>query len=289
MTLSDYQQATRPKVQGTRNLHELLSPSTLDFFILLSSCAGLIGNRGQANYASACTFQDAFARHRTGSLGLPTRSLDLGMIESAGYVSENLDSLRFLTAQGFTPVKLSEFFALLGYAISNPVNANDIVDESSQLVVGLTRLDKATLPSSTFHNAMFSHLVTSSPTPVSAADEEGSSSSSSSSLQHAIRSAPSVAVAHALVTGAIVEKVAQVLVVPVEDISSLRAISSYGGDSLAAVELRNWFVSGLQANVGVMEILGGKSIEALAADVVARSKLVSVVVVVVDDDEKREE
>ena len=106
MTLSEYQQATQPKVAGTRNIHNLLASASLDFFILLSSCAGIIGNRGQGNYASACTFQDAFARYRT-RLGLPTHSLDLGMIESAGYVSENLDCLQFLTAQGFTPVKLN--------------------------------------------------------------------------------------------------------------------------------------------------------------------------------------
>ena len=45
-------------------------------------------------------------------------------------------------------------------------------------------------------------------------------------------------------------------------------------DSLAAVELRNWFVRSLEANVGVMEILAGKSIEALAGDVVGVSLLV---------------
>ena len=264
MTLSEYQQATRPKVAGTRNLHNLLSSASLDFFILLSSCAGLIGNRGQGNYASACTFQDAFARYRT-SLGLPTRSLDLGMIESAGYVSENLDSLRFLTAQGFTPVKLSEFLALLNYAISHPVDSV----ESSQLVVGLTRLDRATLPSTTLSDAKFSHLI--------ASRTPDGGEEAPSSLQHCIKSAGSASEAHRLITCAIVEKVSQVLVVPAEDISPLRAISSYGGDSLAAVELRNWFVRSLEANVGVMEILAGKSIEALAGDVVGRSKLVSTV------------
>lgn len=277
MTLSEYQQATRPKVDGTRNLHTLLSSTRLDFFLLLSSCAGLIGNSGQGNYASACTFQDAFARYRTG-LGLPTRSLDLGMIESAGYVSENLDSLRFLTAQGFTPVKLSEFLALLSYAVSTPVDSVD----SSQLVVGLTRIDKTSLlPSSantTFlSDAKFSHLVTSTSISAEGGSGGGRGQHASSSLQQSIRSAASASEAHRLVTCAIVEKVSQVLVVPVEDISPLRAISSYGGDSLAAVELRNWFVRSLEANVGVMEILAGKSIEALAGDVLGRSKLVMVV------------
>ena len=63
---------------------------------------------------------------------------------------------------------------------------------------------------------------------------------------------------------------------PVEDINPVRAISSYGGDSLAAVELRNWFARSLDASVGVMEILSGKSIDALAREVVGRSKLVVV-------------
>ena len=274
MSLSEYQQATRPKVDGTRNLHSLLSSASLDFFNL-SSCVGLIGNRGQGNYASACTFQDVFARYRT-SLGLPTRSLDLGMIESAGYISENLDSLRFLTAQGFTPVKLNEFLALLNYAISTPV-VNGV--ESSQLVVGLTQFDKATLPSTTLSDAKFSHLITSQ-APAST-DGRGAAAhgadEASSSLRHSLASAGTASEAHRLVTSAIVEKVSQVLVVPVEDISPLRAISSYGGDSLAAVELRNWFARGLEANVGIMEILAGKSIEALAADVVERSKLVGAV------------
>ena len=46
---------------------------------------------------------------------------------------------------------------------------------------------------------------------------------------------------------------------PRQDISPLRAISSYGGDSLAAMELRNWFVRTLGPNVGVMETLVGAS------------------------------
>ncbi len=112
MTLESYHETLRPKVQGTLNLDKVFSNTPLDFFIMLSSCSGIISGNGQANYASACTFQDCFARYRT-NLGKPTRSLDLGMIEGAGYVSENLESLRFLTAQGFKPVKLDEFLALL--------------------------------------------------------------------------------------------------------------------------------------------------------------------------------
>jgi hypothetical protein len=82
MTYDDWVAATRPKIQGSQNLHELM-PQDLDFFVLLSSSAGVIGARGQANYAVGNTFQDALAAHRR-SKGLKAVSLDLGLILGAG-------------------------------------------------------------------------------------------------------------------------------------------------------------------------------------------------------------
>jgi NAD(P)-dependent dehydrogenase (short-subunit alcohol dehydrogenase family) len=49
MTASDFQAAVRPKVNVTRNMHRLL-PKDLDFFICMSSVAGIVGSRGQGNY-----------------------------------------------------------------------------------------------------------------------------------------------------------------------------------------------------------------------------------------------
>ena len=263
MTLTDYQDALHPKVRGTLNLQKELSPASLDFFILLSSCAGIIGNNGQANYASACTFQDAFARHCT-RLGMPTRSLDLGMIEGAGYVSENIDSLRFLTAQGFQPVKLAELFALLDYAITQPIRSVD----DSQLIVGLTAEQRDLLPNPL--DAKFTYFRASRSQSTSTYATTGSQS-----LQLSLRDASSLPEAQHLVTMAIISQVSKVLVVPKEDIEPSKSISAYGADSLTAVELRNWVSRTFDAAVGVMDILSRKSIEALAKDIVIRSRLVS--------------
>jgi KR domain len=49
LTASQVRTAVWPKVHGTVNLHELL-PKNLDFFVMLSSLAGVIGNREQGNY-----------------------------------------------------------------------------------------------------------------------------------------------------------------------------------------------------------------------------------------------
>lgn len=51
MTHEQFLGVIRPKVQGSWNLHHYL-PKDMDFFILLSSSAGIAGSRGQGNYAA---------------------------------------------------------------------------------------------------------------------------------------------------------------------------------------------------------------------------------------------
>ena len=82
MTYTDWVLATRPKIQGSNNLHNLM-PKDLDFFVFLSSSADVIGARGQANYAAGNGFQDSLATHRRNK-GMKAVSLDLGPILGAG-------------------------------------------------------------------------------------------------------------------------------------------------------------------------------------------------------------
>ncbi|KAL8882951.1 MAG: hypothetical protein Q9198_000127 [Flavoplaca austrocitrina] len=254
MTLEDYQAALRPKVQGSINIHQALIEQPLDFFIMLSSCVGIIGNSGQANYASACTFQDAFARYRSG-LGMPTRSIDLGMIEDVGYVSEHVEAFRFLAAQGFQGVKMDELLAVIDYAIMRPIRKMD----DCQLIIGLNG-------SANLNDAKLSRIRSQRTNTVGA--------DTPSSLQAQLQSAQSAIDEHRVLLEAIVTQIAKVLVLPAEDINPAQSISNYGGDSLSAVELRNWFALELDASFGVMEILSGRSIDAVTREVLARSKVV---------------
>ncbi|WP_328603353.1 SDR family NAD(P)-dependent oxidoreductase [Amycolatopsis sp. NBC_00345] len=54
----------RPKIAGALVLHELFPPGTVDFLALFSSAGPLLGLPGQAAYAAANAFLDAFATHR---------------------------------------------------------------------------------------------------------------------------------------------------------------------------------------------------------------------------------
>ncbi len=62
-----------PKVSGLFNLDQAAKDVTLDFFILFASIAGAVGNPGQADYAVANGFMDAFAEYRNRLVGAQQR------------------------------------------------------------------------------------------------------------------------------------------------------------------------------------------------------------------------
>lgn len=60
----EMQKVLSPKVTGLVNLDEASKNISLDFFILFSSVTGAAGNQGQADYAMANAFMDAYASYR---------------------------------------------------------------------------------------------------------------------------------------------------------------------------------------------------------------------------------
>jgi thioesterase domain-containing protein/NAD(P)-dependent dehydrogenase (short-subunit alcohol dehydrogenase family)/acyl carrier protein len=73
----------RAKVAGAWALHQLLAREPLEFFVLFSSLAGLLGSAGQGNYAAANAFLDGLAHHRA-ALGAPALAIDWGPWEELG-------------------------------------------------------------------------------------------------------------------------------------------------------------------------------------------------------------
>lgn len=59
MTHQQFVGATQPKVQGSWNLHKHL-PQDMDFYVLLSSSAGVAGSRGQGNYSAGEFFKSQY-------------------------------------------------------------------------------------------------------------------------------------------------------------------------------------------------------------------------------------
>jgi amino acid adenylation domain-containing protein/thioester reductase-like protein len=96
MTPERFDKVFLPKVDGAWHLHHLTQDVELDFFVLFSSIAGVMGAPGQANYAAASTFLDALA-HLRRAKGLAAVSVAWGPWEGQGMATQlgDVDLARF--------------------------------------------------------------------------------------------------------------------------------------------------------------------------------------------------
>jgi NAD(P)-dependent dehydrogenase (short-subunit alcohol dehydrogenase family)/acyl carrier protein len=90
---SSFERVMAPKVQGAWHLHQLSLNQSLDFFVLFSSAASLLGSPGQGNHSSANAFLDGLAHYRR-TMGLPGLSIHWGAVSQVGEAAERGADMR---------------------------------------------------------------------------------------------------------------------------------------------------------------------------------------------------
>lgn len=271
MLFEQYQNAVLPKVQGTWNLHTALSEHDLDFFIMLSSIVGIVGNSSQANYGAGSSFLDALAHHCR-SLGLSAVCIDLGIIDSVGYVAENEAVAKRFARLGHDFISEEKMVGLIQLAIANGRQNR----RPEQIVTGLNTRE---LEASWIQDSKFSILRSSRLSGASSASHgRRGANAPKSSLQDHLSAVKSVEDATTVICEAIISKLANNLMVSDVDIDPEQPISACGVDSLVAVELRNWLLGQTTAEISVIDVLQSKSIVALSQGVARKSKAVARVV-----------
>ncbi|KAK9419296.1 putative Polyketide synthase [Seiridium unicorne] len=263
MTYAQWTRSITSKVDTSWTLHQVL-PRDLDFFILLSSVAGIYGLPGQSNYAAGCAFQDALARHRaaTGYPGVSV-SLDLGWMRDDGAIHESTDlKRRFTSASDMKPVATTDLLAVLDHYCDPSLASLD--QDRSQLLVGLTTPDEVRAQASATPETLRGMRLFAG-FDVVLANEAGPGGGPSVAADDVVQRflrARSAADRVNVVATALREKVARALGVEVDHIDSAKGLADYGVDSLMGVELRNWIRRDFGVSVAVFEIMqGGKTIE----------------------------
>lgn len=247
--------ATKPKVHGSWNLHTLL-PRDLEFFILLSSMAGIVGAPGQANYAAGNTFQDALARYRV-SHGEKAASIDLGAVLSTGYVAEHTEARKVIESSGFPPNSEAELLSLLevlcdpSLEILSPMKSHVILGLPTPATLRAQGIEEPPWIGRPQFKAL--HLADGCST--FAATTVGETVTTSVLLSDA----DSIDQAADIISRALSRKLSRVLSLPPEDVDMTLSMHALGVDSLIAVEIRNWFYKEVNAEVTLLEVLGNDS------------------------------
>lgn len=287
MTHEDWATATAPKVDGTWNLHKALADRDLDFFVLFSSLAGLVGQRGQANYASGNTFLDSFVQFRHAQ-GLAASVLDLGPVVDVGYVSQNAKVMNQLRAFSNHVLREQDVIDGLELAIRKSSPALSRWEEGSpsaaaggpatyvsrgQFGLGLRTTQSL---SATHNNVAWKHdpRMSQYRNLLPAGDISGSSGGGAAADDGGLKSF----LASVESNPHLLEQEDQILVLArhiqstlggfmiraADELDIHGAMSELGVDSLVAIELRNWFRRSMALDVSVLEIVQAESLQGLA-------------------------
>ncbi len=240
----------------------------LDFFTMLSSISGIVGQKSQANYAAANVFLDSFSAYRRG-LGLAACSVDLGVIEDVGYISKREALAKRLDPTIWTGINEGLLHKILRFSILQqqltPINP----DSAAQMITGITVPQKE--DSFLHRDARFTGLCIGpggSTAKSTLVPESGSNKLQAFvSLLKAEQVDISVLVDAAidLANGHFMKSLG--LSEPMEP---TKALSGYGIDSLAAVEFRNWVRAELGGEVTILEIINAKTLVSLCEVVIGK-------------------
>lgn len=265
MSLQDYNDVMRPKVDGIWNLHNGLSNAPVDFFIILSSMVGTVGDPSQAAYVAASVFQDAFANFRNRK-GLPAVTLDLGKVVDIGIVAEKLAARRGVRGLWSRDMFEDEVMALIQSAIVRPLR----VGESGFSLTGLRAWSENADP--VFQSPLFSHLRHAAR---KSSSSRGSTGTSRPRIRESLKKATSFKEALLVVIRELLSKTSSLLMVPLEEINGSKSLTEYGMDSLVAVEMRNWILREVDVAIPVLELLANTSLEVLSRRIIRKSTLIN--------------
>lgn len=232
-----------PKVVGIRNLTDALEPEPLDQFLIFSSVASIVDSPGQANYAAASRYLDAWARLVRVRRGVPTTVVNWGYWGSIGAVAGS-GTADAMAAKGIGSIDATEGFGALERLLSSNIPQVIILraDPNRYPDFGLAIVadtDIAVTDASTFVSSIAPH-----PRSLTTADRQAPNvirnPDGSDGMNTAMPSTSAIPADAAPLNAArnfVRNTVAKVLKLPAAAVELEEPLQTYGVDSMMAMEL----------------------------------------------------
>ncbi|MEM8993864.1 MAG: acyltransferase domain-containing protein [Acidobacteriota bacterium] len=247
----------RPKILGAWLLHSVLAEEELDFFVLFSSAAALLGSfHGQAGYAAGNAFLDALAARRRAK-GLPATSIawgtwgDVGMVADPAFAAAHRE-------QGALPMSPDLGLAVLERLLA-PAGGVDPHWMAISADWPTVRRNLSVVPK--MLEPLFEASAEEANDRLAGSDDEGS-------VDDILAADPGER--PALVTERLRELIAGVLRLDVRELDPEQSLSSLGIDSILTVELQNRIEGSTGVRVGLPKLMQGPSVIDLGELVLAQ-------------------
>ncbi len=247
-------QTLNAKVTGSENLDQATRADELDYFVLFSSIATLIGNHGQGAYVAANGYLEGLARQRRAA-NLPALAIGWGAITDAGYLTQHSDKAEVVrTMSGNVEFTAQQAMHCLSRLLASPGH------QPLDGVVSVTPM--------TWSAALGALRLLKGPTYGLLANlgARASQASGSEDLRASLLELPAEKREEQLIAF-ISKTISGILRIPLKDINTNRPISELGMDSLMGVEFGLAAQQALGDDIPLMSVSDALSIKDIAAKI----------------------
>lgn len=255
MSLDQLDRAMLPKTLGAWNLHTATADMPLDFFVLFSSVAAMLGSPGQGNYAAGNAALDALAHYRH-SRGLPATSINWGPWAGSGMAGDTFDDAdrqAGIQSRGMDLLPAGPGLKLMADLVAAGTVQTTVMDvywDALLRLLGSRRL-------SSLDDLAAEH----------GDGDSGGSAVDQEFLGRLGESEPAGRVL--LVRDYIQAELARIMSFEPDQLDVDQPLTAFGLDSLMALELKNNLESRLAFTLPMAKLLEGPSIASLAVDTVS--------------------